>query len=611
MNGWQDLKRVRTTGTLNNLISEVKGKLRIEQVIDEYTPLNKNNKARCPFHEDHQPSLAVYPATQSFYCFGCGKGGDIIDFISEYKKQDFQTSLKELAYRAGISTSANYSEKDTTIEGEQKKLVEAMELLQQVDRNNQPIATYTYFDHAGRLAYEILRYPDKKFAIRHQSNGRWVYKQPERLYPYNLPKVIQADEVWIVEGEKDADRLIENGLVATTNPFGAGKWRSEYNQWLKGKDVVVLMDADKPGRDHGKRVVDSLLPIAKSVKAVDLFEEANDGRDVCDFLDKYSIENLKKFVESLPAQSRNDGLLRSLFTWNTVKELDTQVDYIVEGLLPRQAITLLFGKGGVGKTWLVLALGKSVSLGEPFNDLATIKTPTIFIDFENPLPLLKRRIELIGGESDNFYIWHFACESPPPKLDTIDWIRYFDLPDDALLIFDTLRSVHNLDENSSQDMTLIMDRLKTLRERGYTILLLHHTPKTDEGIFKGSTAIADLSDHILGLEKIERGAHAFDLDAVYRLGVRNKSRYAPFECFLAFDPGEGFMSVENPDIVKLKGIRELLQTFTPRNQKELVKYINETCGYSHNKIRELLKKGEGTYWRVNGDRLTGFVYEVV
>src|SRR5262249_25213198 len=65
------------------------------------------------------------------------------------------------------------------------------------------------------------------------------------------------------EGEKHADRLILLGLCATTNVGGAGKWRNEYSEFLRGKDVVILTDNDEPGFKHGEKVARSLAGGAK------------------------------------------------------------------------------------------------------------------------------------------------------------------------------------------------------------------------------------------------------------------------------------------------------------------------------------------------------------
>ena len=74
-----------------------------------------------------------------------------------------------------------------------------------------------------------------------------------------------------------------------------------------------------------------------------------------------------------------------------------------------------------------------------------------------------------------------------------------------MIIFDTLRSAQSKDENNSQDMAFIMGRLKELRDLGFTVLILHPTPKSNERTYKGSTAIIDLCDQALGLYRVKSG----------------------------------------------------------------------------------------------------------
>ena len=87
---------------------------------------------------------------------------------------------------------------------------------------------------------------------------------------FRLPDVIKAKEVLIVEGEKDADTLTSLGFIATTCPMGAKSWKDDYNQYLKGKDIVLMPDNDPEGREHMTQVAISLNGTAKSLKWIDL-----------------------------------------------------------------------------------------------------------------------------------------------------------------------------------------------------------------------------------------------------------------------------------------------------------------------------------------------------
>ncbi|NLC79420.1 MAG: DNA primase, partial [Ruminococcaceae bacterium] len=64
----------------------------VVEVIGSYVPLTRRGRihvALCPFHNEKTPSFTVYPDTQSFYCFGCGAGGDIITFIKQKENIEY------------------------------------------------------------------------------------------------------------------------------------------------------------------------------------------------------------------------------------------------------------------------------------------------------------------------------------------------------------------------------------------------------------------------------------------------------------------------------------------------------------------------------------------
>jgi len=87
-------------------VAEVKERSDIVEIVSSYLTLKKagsNYKANCPFHNEKTPSLMISPERQSFKCFGCSEGGDVITFIEKIEGLDFYNSLKLLAERAGIT----------------------------------------------------------------------------------------------------------------------------------------------------------------------------------------------------------------------------------------------------------------------------------------------------------------------------------------------------------------------------------------------------------------------------------------------------------------------------------------------------------------------------
>ena len=88
------------------------------------------------------------------------------------------------------------------------------------------------------------------------------------LYLYNLPMIIRSDWAIIVEGEKDADTLIQLGLPATTCNNGADNWKESYTESLRDKDIVICRDNDDAGNDHAHLLLRSLANAAKSLRVI-------------------------------------------------------------------------------------------------------------------------------------------------------------------------------------------------------------------------------------------------------------------------------------------------------------------------------------------------------
>ncbi len=86
-------------------LEELRDRNDIESVVSSYVNLKRNGrvlKGLCPFHNEKTPSFTVYPDTQSFFCFGCGAGGEVITFVRRIENLDYLESVKFLADRAGM-----------------------------------------------------------------------------------------------------------------------------------------------------------------------------------------------------------------------------------------------------------------------------------------------------------------------------------------------------------------------------------------------------------------------------------------------------------------------------------------------------------------------------
>ena len=203
--------------------------------------------ARCPFHDDRTPSFGF--TDSGFACKGCDRKG----------------SLAVLAGELGVDLGRSRSTQRTA-------------------------TTYDYNDEEGTLLHQTVRSANPKgFKQRRpDGHGGWNWNlKGSRVVLYRLPDVLALppdQALFVVEGEKDVDRLWAEGLAATTNPMGAGTWRSEFSESLRGRRVVIVPDNDLAGREHAAEVARSLLGVAAELRVLDLPDLPEKG-DVSDWFD--------------------------------------------------------------------------------------------------------------------------------------------------------------------------------------------------------------------------------------------------------------------------------------------------------------------------------------
>lgn len=179
----------------------------------------------CPAHPDSSPSLSITAAHNKHGCVMiCHRGCSYKDIITHIEAG---TAVPRLARSVGN------------------------------DGNDGPRVTYSYTDTAGQVVARKFRIGDGK--------GKRIWQEPRgfELPIYNAHLVVEAvavgTEIFVAEGEKCCDVLVELGYVATCNPNGAGKWRPRDTAALVGASyVAVLADDDDPGRAHALRAVGAL-----------------------------------------------------------------------------------------------------------------------------------------------------------------------------------------------------------------------------------------------------------------------------------------------------------------------------------------------------------------
>ncbi len=137
-----------------SVIEEIKFRCNIEDVISSYVTLKRagsNLQGLCPFHSERTPSFTVFTSTANFYCFGCGAGGDVINFIRRAENLDYPSAVEFLAKRAGISITRSKREKE---EGARRERILAMN------------------KEAARFFHRMLFAPEGREGLRYLTEAR-------------------------------------------------------------------------------------------------------------------------------------------------------------------------------------------------------------------------------------------------------------------------------------------------------------------------------------------------------------------------------------------------------------------------------------------------------
>lgn len=279
---------------------------RVPEVLNRLRGVRKSGKgwtAKCPAHDDNHNSLSLSE----------GSGG------------------KALLYcHAGCPY---------------KRIIAELGFIANNNIMHRSVKAYPYYDENGALLYEALRYEPKGFAVRRpDGNDGYINNlNGVRRVLYRLPELHKAkagqQTILIVEGEKDADRLAKLGFTVTTNVGGAGKWREDYSEELRGQFVAILPDNDDAGRKHGEKVAHSLHGIAASVKIIELPGLLPKG-DVSNWLDTGGTpETLRALINVAPSKPNpfvpNSGQIHKTFPTLDNKALHGLAGEFVETILPQ------------------------------------------------------------------------------------------------------------------------------------------------------------------------------------------------------------------------------------------------------------------------------------
>lgn len=318
------------------------------------------------------------------------------------------------------------------------------------------VKVYNYYDADGTLLFQKQRFADqfgkKTFRQRKpDGSGGWTYSlgsTPKILY--NLPQVLFAKaggkHIWVVEGEKDADAVMETGEVATTMPNGAGSWQQLHTDFLAGATITIIADNDKPGLDHA---FDVYRKLSAAGCTVNICRPPDNAKDVAELLgrgeplgmllevdpeetdievkepnpfdvvidkvnmlaanDKFSIQQkLTRVQDVIDRIQFGDDIHEDkgvLVDWQDFIDEDVNEDYdwLIPGVLERQERVIIVAAEGVGKTMLARQVAICSAAGiQPFTRSKMKPIRTLTIDLENPARIIRRTSSKIMAQARDF-----------------------------------------------------------------------------------------------------------------------------------------------------------------------------------------------------------------
>jgi 5S rRNA maturation endonuclease (ribonuclease M5) len=449
--------------------------------------------ARCPAHEDRTPSLSV----------ARGERRDIV-----------------LNCFAGCTAQA---------------VMDALDLSwsdlspQRADKASSIVAEYDYRDETGTLLYQVLRLEPKTFRQRRPvAGGQWQYStKGVRRVLYRLPELRAAIDagpttVYVCEGEKDVERLVTDGHVATCNSGGTGNGFSrELAAMLDGAhEVIVIADNDQAGRNHARNISTELTlgrirhRIVRSPHGKDVSDLYNDGGTVADLVPlSDDPPDTADILELVPVDSTADPLADSIVDWNTFWTQDHDAtQWLIEGIIPASRLMAVYAEAKTGKSWIMLAVCAAAASGRPILDHpGGERVRILYCDLEMTAADLYERLGAHGySDRDDLSELHYALLPNLPPLDTAEGGAALLASAIArgvqLVVLDTTSRVVQGEENSADTFQdLYRHTLMPLKAAGIAVVRLDHAGKEKERGMRGSSAKRDDADVVVRIEKVPNG----------------------------------------------------------------------------------------------------------
>ena len=493
----------------------------ISQIVQKLNGVRKGQNgfiARCPAHDDKQQSLSIGEngGKVLLNCFAGCPPQDIVKAMGIEWKDLFHGSKPDQL------KARSFSQDGVSYHSNPKAKI---------------VAVYRYTDETGGLLYENVRFEPKGFRQRHtDEKGKeiwsldWVERVPYRLVEL-ASKARHGSDVWLCEGEKDADTLAELGFI--TSSFK--NWRKEFNRWIEKTNVVIVRDHDLPGGVQANEAARMIFKAAASVKVLDVHAEYDmpekQGPDISDYIracvqdegmtpdeiaERLSlmVDGNSRWIDSKTAGA-NLFVVKTGNQWLADAKLRPSPKMLFGEFWFQGELCILFADTNVGKSILAVQIGDAISRGVVSSQLSVVgeedsslttdnrqltteceAQTVVYFDFELTDKQFESRLsECVPGAEHHINHYKFndnfkRAEVNPETSDLNGFKTFEEFLNHSLdttitehkadvLIIDNLTYLRDETENARNALPL-MKYLKELKSRHrISILALAHTPKRD------------------------------------------------------------------------------------------------------------------------------------
>jgi hypothetical protein len=386
-----------------------------------------------------------------------------------------------------------------------------------------------------------------------------------RIVPYDLPALLDAKtagrNIFLVEGEKAADAIKSIGMIASTAHTGAGSWPAAITEYFAGAQVIILPDNDVPGWQYAYKAAEAILPIAKSVKVVDLglqgqgddayeFIEEGAGRDKLVALVKaapiitsvdqvtmperlnpvfnsivYShlnqtppIDDIAKEFEAEPTPPKEPakiGKQIAIEHWDSIQ--DEPVKWLIDKVLPVGSFSALYGPPGSFKSFHALHIAHCIATGTPWMGNEVTESGAVLLICGEGFGGVGARIKACKQHHQTedgapiYVVRHqlnlrSSVEDFNALVLAVETLVQQTGINFKLIAIDTLaRAFGGGDENSASDMMQFVVTCGRIQQivQDAALMILHHSGKDSAKGMRGSSALLGAVDSELELIRYE------------------------------------------------------------------------------------------------------------